>query len=152
MLLSVGLGLMLQVFGLLRVRAWPTTGTFAPVVGSGVLAIGSFTALTREDLEGALVLYALWHIVVVALGVLVRSRLLTAVGGPAITTWLGHLAHRVFEDSMVFPLVTVTLGIGVIVAGVGLHRRRDFINDAVDRLVPEALRRLRPEAPPGCND
>jgi hypothetical protein len=151
-MLSVGLGLMLQVFGLLRVRAWPTTGTFALVVGSGVLAIGSFTALTREDLEGALVLYALWHIVVVTLGVLVRSRLLTAVGGLSIAAWLVHLAHRVFEDSMVFPFVIVSLGIVVIVAGVGLHRRRDFINDAVDRLVPEALRRLRPDAPPGRDD
>ena len=102
--------------------------------------------------RGGLVLYALWHIVVVALGVLVRSRLLTAVGGLAIATWLSHLAHGVFEDSMVFPFVIVSLGIVVIVAGVGLHRRRDFINDAVDRLVPEALRRLRPDAPPGCDD
>lgn len=144
--MSVGLGLMLLGYGLVaQLRRWWFTASFALVASTSLLAIGPFSVWARTDNEAMLVLFALWNIAVVCAGVFLRSRLMTMVGGLAVTTWLIHLADRVFAQSMAFPIVLVSLGIGVIAGGVFLHRRRASIDRFLDERLPARLRALRPD-------
>jgi hypothetical protein len=141
--MSVGVGLCLLAFGLLvRWSQWWTTSLFALLAGAIVMSTGPFGAL-KYDAEAALALWALWQIVVVGFGVFVRSRLVLAVGALALSAWLVHLADRVFADSMVFPLVLISIGLLIIVGGVGLHRRRHAIDAFIDTRLPQRVRDLR---------
>ena len=45
-------------------------------------------------------------------------------GGVGIYGWLGHLAFKVFRDTLLFPPVVAAIGIGIMWLGVALTRRR----------------------------
>lgn len=142
--MSVGLGAMTVAYGLLaQSRRWQPTATIMLVLGSGAMLIGPFRAFTDNDLEVALAAWAVFAVVVVVGGVFLRSRLVTAVGGLALTAYLLHLADKVFHDSMLFPIVLVSIGLGVIAGGVFLHRRREAIDAFMSARVPAWARGLR---------
>lgn len=82
-------------------------------------------------------------IVLVALAVIARSRLLVAGGGLGLASVIGELAFDVFKDSMVFPLVLASIGIGVMLLGVLLQKHRARIDAALDARMPDAFRGLR---------
>jgi hypothetical protein len=96
------------------------------------------------SMDLAPLLYPMWNVAFVLLGVFLRSRVLTGVAGLGITAWLIWLSDRVFHDSMVFPLVLVSIGIGVVVLGVVVKKKQKQIDAWVDSAVPSSLRALRP--------
>lgn len=142
--LACGLmGVPLLAFALACQRLrWDYGAVLGITCGAGVLAAGPYTAW--ENQPSGLALYTAWNVAFIALGVFVRARSLTAIGGLAVTAVLGRLAHHFFEDSMVFPLVLVSLGIGFLVLGMKLERSRAAIDGWVESRVPRWLRVLRP--------
>lgn len=141
--MSIGVGLCLLAFGLAtRWAQWWLTSLFALLTGAVLLATGTHSVVSRVG-EEALALWAMWQVVVVCLGVFVRSRLVLTVGALALSTWLVHLADRVFANSMAFPLVLISIGIAIIAGGATLHRRRHAIDAFIDTRLPQRVRDLR---------
>ena len=61
-----------------------------------------------------------------------------------LALYLGHLAEKVFKDSLLFPFALSLIGIAIIAAGLGYHRRRDSIATWLDARLPPSVQRLRP--------
>ena len=143
--MCLGLGLMTVCYGLFaQHRRWWWAAWFPLVLGTAAMTTGPFFVWARHNEEGLLAILALWNIGVVGLGVFLRRPVVTMVGGLALAAWIVHLAARVFADSMIFPIVLVSLGLLVIAAGVFLHRRGTAIDRFFDEALPEDLRKMRP--------
>jgi ABC-type iron transport system FetAB permease component len=63
-----------------------------------------------------------------------------------VNLYLGHLAWRVFEHSMIFPFVLTLLGLGIIAATVYYQRRRAAIELRIESWIPLWVRDLLPPA------
>jgi hypothetical protein len=48
-------------------------------------------------------------------------------GALGIALYLGHLAEKVFKDSLLFPFALSLIGVGVIAAGIAYHKRQGAI-------------------------
>lgn len=97
---------------------------------------------SASELDKAL--YALLNLGFVFAGVLLARRVFTLCGGLGIAGYLGHLSWRVFEGSLLFPLVLSAIGLAVVAAGVWWSRRERAIHDALWRQLPPALRAWLP--------
>jgi len=124
---------------------WHLPSLTMVLVGAGVLAVGPFDVWSDRRAFGPLALYAAGHAALVVLGAVVASRALTTVAGLALTTFVLWLSHEVFSGSMVFPLVLVSMGIGLVVGGVQLKRHQRAIDAWAIAHVPPALRAMRPQ-------
>lgn len=88
--------------------------------------------------------YAAINLVLVLLSVLLERRAFLPFGLVGVFLYAGHLAWEIFEDSMLFPFVLSAAGLAIIALGVLYARRRERIERAIVRAVPEHLRRLLP--------
>ena len=67
-------------------------------------------------------------------------------GALGVNLYLGHLAWRVFEHSLIFPFVLTLLGLGIITATVYYQRHRAAIELRVESWIPLWVRDLLPSA------
>lgn len=100
---------------------------------------------------GTITLYGLgtWVYPVLALlsmaaGILLVRTSFMAIGILGILAYLGYLAGVVFEDSVVFPLALVAIGVGIITAGVWYRNHREDIEARFLSAIPPTLRNTLP--------
>jgi hypothetical protein len=106
-----------------------------------------FAGLTLFDPNaGELVkfLFALVGLVSIAASILVARPIFVVFGSLAVLAWLFEVAHGLFENSLLFPIVLSLIGIAVLWLGVRYHRNRERIEAWFAARVPESLRRLVP--------
>jgi hypothetical protein len=60
-----------------------------------------------------------------------------------VSLYLGHLAEKVFRDSLLFPFSLSLIGIAVIAAGLLYHRNERAIAAWLSAHLPAALLRFR---------
>ncbi len=103
--------------------------------------------LTSMDSDSELgkFIYCLINIGLVLLSVLMARRVFIFFGALGVIIYLGHLAHMVFKDSLLFPVALTVLGLAIIYFGILYQRNRDTIERSIVNLVPDALRRLLPQ-------
>ncbi len=103
-------------------------------------------ALTAGNTESELLrfLYFLVNVGLMALAVLLRRTPFALAGALGALIYLVTISNELFRDSLLFPVVLVALGIGVIFGGVAYRRRREAIEAWAHRAVPGALRRWLP--------
>jgi hypothetical protein len=61
-----------------------------------------------------------------------------------ISMYLGDLANRMFNDSLLFPFALSLIGVAVIAAGLLYYRHQDRITAWFEARVPDPVKRLRP--------
>ncbi|KQT15162.1 hypothetical protein ASG40_19050 [Methylobacterium sp. Leaf399] len=103
-------------------------------------------ALTAQDSssEVARALYALLNAGLVAVSIFLSRRVYALFGAIGLALYLGHLSHRVFADSLLFPFGLSLIGLAMIGAGLLYQRHSARIGHAIDRMLPARLVRLKP--------
>ena len=82
-------------------------------------------ALTSMDSGSELnrALYAVLNIGLIGVAVKLRRAMVLVFGALGVHLYLGHLAYRVFEDSVLFPFALALLGLSLILVTVWAQRR-----------------------------
>jgi hypothetical protein len=112
----------------------------------GMLAFwGALTSMDSGS-EVKRLLYCALNLGFVIASVLLRRRVFLVFGALGVNIYLGHLAWRVFENSMIFPFVLTFLGLAIIAATVQYQRHRAAIELRIEGWVPLWVRDLLPPA------
>jgi hypothetical protein len=88
--------------------------------------------------------YALINLCLIACSLVLRRRTFLVFGALGLFGYLGHLAYRVFNDSVLFPFILSLLGIAVIYLGMQYQRRHKQIEQGLRSLVVPRIRGLLP--------
>lgn len=110
----------------------------------GLLAFWGGLSLMDSDSELSKFLYFLINVGLMAVSLLLQRRVFIVFGALGVFGYIGHLAHRVFADSLLFPFALTLVGIGIIWLGIQFQRHGRAIEAAVQARVPERLRALAP--------
>ena len=94
-----------------------------------------------SDSEVGKFIYFLINVAMLLFGAAIGRRVYTVFGALGIAGYLGHLSYKVFKDSLVFPVALMLIGLGVVWLGVIWQRHEAAINSALQRWLPEQLRR-----------
>jgi hypothetical protein len=111
----------------------------------GMLAFWGGLSLMESGSELRRFLYCVINVGLILLSVLLDRRLFIVFGSLGVFGYLGHLAYRVFKDSLMFPFVLSFLGILIIYLGIKYQRNRDVINRSILGLMPKKFRQLLPQ-------
>ena len=106
---------------------------------------GAITSIESNS-ELSKLLYCAMNLGLVVLSVTLRRRVFLVFGSIGVNLYLGHLAWRVFEKSMIFPFVLTLFGLGLITAAVYYQRHRAAIELRIEGWVPLWVRDLLPPA------
>jgi hypothetical protein len=106
---------------------------------------GAITSM-QSGHELSKLLYCAMNLGFVVLSVLLRRRVFLVFGSIGVNLYLGHLAWRVFERSMLFPFALTLLGLGIITAAVYYQRHRVAIELRIESWIPLWVRDLLPPA------
>ena len=99
---------------------------------------------SSSDSEIAKAFYGVMNVGLILLSVFLGRRVYAVFGAMGLALYLGHLAQKVFKDSLFFPFALSLIGIAIIAAGLVYHRRRDTIAAWLDDRLPPSVQRLRP--------
>lgn len=98
-----------------------------------------------SDSEMAKALYALLNVGLLGFAVFLSRRVYAVFGAIGVALYLGHLAEKVFKDSLLFPFALSLIGVGLIGIGILYQRNAAAVEGAMTRGLATPLRRLRPE-------
>jgi hypothetical protein len=110
----------------------------------GLTAFWGGLSLLNSDSELAKFIYCLINVFLMLCSVLLRRRVFIIFGALGVTGYLGHLANRLFEDSLFFPFALSILGLAVIGIGLLYQRHRTRIEDFILSHTPSLLLRCLP--------
>ena len=108
----------------------------------GAIMFWGGLSLRDSDSELNKFLYALINVFLVFLGAAIGRRVFTVLGAIGVASYLGYLAYRVFEDSLLFPFALTLLGLGVVALGIWWQRHEAAIHARLADWLPAALRPL----------
>lgn len=111
---------------------------------AGVLAFWGGLSMQYSDSELAKAVYCLINLSLIALAVFLGRRVYAVFGALGVAGYLGHLAHGVFKDSLLFPFALSLVGLGIIGLGLLYMRKRAVIGAALGARMPAFLQWLRP--------
>jgi hypothetical protein len=110
----------------------------------GVMAFWGGMTLNDSGTELQKFLYCLICIGLVGLSVFLNRRVYAVFGALGIASYLGYLSYEVFNDVILFSFALSAIGLAVIGLGLLLHRNYGKLESALDEMLPQAIRRLRP--------
>jgi len=108
----------------------------------GVIAFWGGLSMSYSDSELNKFLYLCINLGLIVVGATLSRRVFAIFGGLGVAGYLGHLAHDVFRDSLMFPFVLTIIGLGVIYLGIIWQRHEEKISSALRRLLPQPIRAL----------
>lgn len=109
---------------------------------AGVLAFWGGLSLLRSDSEWSKLAYCAINLGMIAVGAVLSRRVFAVFGGLGVAGYLGHLAHSVFKDSLLFPFALTLIGLAVIGAGLWWQKREATIAQRLRSGLPGPLREL----------
>lgn len=111
---------------------------------AGLTAFWGGLSLMDSGSEFGKLLYCLINLGLIGLAVLLRRPLFMVFGALGVAGYLGYLAHDVFEDSLLFPVVVSLIGLGVMGLGLFYQKRREAMSNALRRQLPAGLLAVLP--------
>jgi len=108
----------------------------------GVFAFWGGLSMMRSDSELSKFVYLCINLLMIVAGAVLSRRVFAVFGGLGAAGYLGHLAHEVFKDSMMFPFVLTIIGLGVIYLGVLWQRHEEAVSVRLRGLLPTPIREL----------
>lgn len=106
----------------------------------GMLSFWCGLSLMNRDTEFQRSIYGVVNLGLMVLSVLLERRVLMVFGALGVFGYLGHLAYRVFQDSILFPFVLSFIGIAVIYLGIKYQHNRERIERSIQALVPDSIK------------
>ena len=141
-LVSLYMGIMVTLLAFwidLRTARRPDFGFWLYFAGVGMFWGG--LSLQHSDSELNKFLYLLINLGLLAAGALLMRRVFAVFAAFGIMGYLFHLS-RVFEGSLLFPVVLAAMGIGIIFLGIKWQKNEQRIHASLLALMPPPLRRL----------
>jgi len=80
--------------------------------------------------------YCLINLALIFGGAVIGRRVFTVLDALGVAGYLGYLAHRVFQDSLLFPFALTLLGLGFVWLGVWWQRHELAIHARLGRFMP----------------
>jgi hypothetical protein len=108
----------------------------------GVLAFWGGLSMMHSDSELNKFIYLCINLGMIAVGAMLSRRVFAVFGGLGVAGYLGHLAHSVFKDSMLFPFVLTLIGLGVVYLGIVWQRHEESISTRLRGVLPQPMREL----------
>lgn len=109
---------------------------------SGVAAFwGGLSSMESGSQYGKIV-YCAINVAMLFVGAVLSRRVFAVFGALGIAGYLGYLAHRVFADSLLFPIALTLIGFVVILLGILWQRYEQEISRRLRRHLPASLRQL----------
>jgi hypothetical protein len=108
----------------------------------GVIAFWGGLSSMQSESELSKFFYLCINLVMIAVGATLSRRVFAVFGGLGVAGYLGHLAHTVFKDSMMFPFMLTIIGLGIIYLGIVWQRHEDTISTRLRGLLPLPMREL----------
>lgn len=108
----------------------------------GVIAFWGGLSLLRSDSELNKFFYMCINVFMILAGAVLSRRVFVVFGGLGLAGYLGHLAYRVFKDSMIFPFVLTAIGLAIVFLGVFWQKHETRITGSLRMFLPQALREL----------
>jgi hypothetical protein len=109
---------------------------------AGVLAFWGALSMMDSTSEWSKLGYCAINLVLIAVGAILARRVFAVFGGLGVAGYLGHLAHSVFKDSLLFPFALTLIGLAVIGAGLWWQKREADIAHRLRAGLPAPLREL----------
>lgn len=113
----------------------------------GMLTFWGALSARRSGSEVDKLLYAALNLGFVFLGAVLQRRIFTICGGLGVAGYLGYLSHKVFKDSLLFPVALTAIGLAVIALGIWWQRNEAKLHAVLRARAPPALQRWLPPAP-----
>ncbi|HQR22229.1 MAG TPA: DUF2157 domain-containing protein [Burkholderiaceae bacterium] len=108
----------------------------------GTLTFWGGLTMQQSGSEFGKFVYLLINVALVALGAILGRRVFAVFGGFGIAAYLGYLSHRVFADSLLFPLALTAIGLAIVAAGIWWQRNEARLSAALRRRLPDGWREL----------
>jgi len=105
---------------------------------------GGLSAMESHSEFGRFV-YCLINLFLIFCSLALRRRVFIVFGALGLFGYLSHLAYRVFQDSLLFPVVLTLIGLSIIFLGVQYQRRRQEIEGRFRAKIVPHIRALIPE-------
>ncbi len=110
----------------------------------GLLAFWGGLSFMDSGSELGKFFYGLINLGLVAASLLLRRVMFLVFGALGLSGYIGHLAHQIFRDSLLFPFALSALGLAIIALGVIYHRNRAKVELMLQQGLPPGLRQLLP--------
>lgn len=105
---------------------------------------GGLSAMESHSEFGRFV-YCLINVFLIFCSLALRRRVFIVFGALGLFGYLSHLAYRVFQDSLLFPVVLTVIGLLIIYIGVQYQRRREEIERRFRAEIVPHIRAFIPE-------
>jgi hypothetical protein len=102
----------------------------------GAIMFWGALSLRDSNSEWGKFAYGLLNVALIFGGAVIGRRVFTVLGALGVAGYLGYLAHRVFQDSLLFPFALTLLGLGFVALGVWWQRHEADIQARLVRLLP----------------
>src|SRR2546423_353265 len=89
-------------------------------------------------------LYCTMNVGLLFLAVFLGRKVYAVFGVIGIAMYLGDLANKVFDDSLLFPFALSLIGVAVIAAGLLYYRHQEVITAWLEQRMPDLVKTLRP--------
>ena len=108
----------------------------------GVMTFWGGLSSLNSDSEVGKFLYLCINVALIFIGAVLGRRVFAVFGGIGVAMYLGHLASKVFRDSMLFPLALSLIGLAVVGLGILWQKREEAIARRLRAFLPGPLREL----------
>lgn len=108
----------------------------------GVLAFWGGLSMSESDSQWNKFLYFCINLGMIAVGAALGRRVFVIFGGLGAAGYLGYLSYRVFQDSLLFPLVLTVIGLAVVYAGILWQRHEAALSQRLRGRLPLAVRTM----------
>lgn len=105
----------------------------------GVLAFWGGLSWMHSDSELSKFIYLCINLAMIVVGAILSRRVFAVFGALGTAAYLGHLAHGVFRDSMVFPFALTAIGLSVVLLGILWQRHEQRIAARLRGLLPQPV-------------
>jgi hypothetical protein len=102
----------------------------------GAIMFWGALSLSDSGSEWGKFAYCLINVALIFGGAAIDRRVFTVLGALGVAGYLGYLAHRVFQNSLLFPFALTLLGLGLVALGVWWQRHEAAIHQRMVRLLP----------------
>lgn len=110
----------------------------------GVISFWGGLSSMESDKELGKFIYFLINVGLLFFALYLYRRVFMVFGCIGVLMYVGHLVDKVFKDSLMFPVVLVLIGLGVIFLGIKYQKNKDQIDVKFTKWVPSFMKKYRP--------
>lgn len=110
----------------------------------GLLAFWGGLSLLESTSEFNRFIYCLINLCLIFISILFKRKVFIVFGAIGVFGYIGHLARKVFADSLLFPVALCLIGCLIMYFGIQYQRHYKSIEEKLAKIIPHSLRRMLP--------